>query len=91
MPDPDNPLNLTERRGWTGLHTTDQYPGAWPNGTRVRKIKSDPGDQHSDGTLATVIGSMGHPSLDQVIYCVEWDPLPRVAIAVIGSRIERVP
>lgn len=31
--------------------TTDEAPGAWPNYTTVRKIQSQPGDAHPNGSV----------------------------------------
>lgn len=80
-------MNITEHPGWVGLFTTDEYPGAYRNGTRVVKVRTEPDDFHPVGTRATVLGSFGHPSIPEIMYCVEWDPLPRVAVAVIGSKL----
>lgn len=63
--------------------------GAWPNGTRVRKVGTSPGDAHHDGALAVVRGSMG-PALGTYGYFVEWDDLPSVPVFVAGTRLARV-
>jgi hypothetical protein len=79
-----NPRNFP---GYSGLHERDEAPGAIPNGTRIRKVKSHPGDSHQDGALATVLGSVHHPALGFGYY-VEWDDTPRVAVFVAGHRCE---
>lgn len=42
-----------------GVITTDEAPGAWKNGSVVRKVSSLPGDAHPDGSLGMVRGSLG--------------------------------
>jgi hypothetical protein len=70
---------LTQMPGWRGMFTTNEYPGAYPNGTRVIKVKTEPGDAHPVGARATVLGSMGQATMDEIGYFVEWDAQPRVA------------
>ncbi|MFQ5874778.1 MAG: hypothetical protein ACE5JL_13425 [Dehalococcoidia bacterium] len=75
------------------LFTTDQAPGAIPNGTRVEKINSEPGDGHPDGTTGRVIGSVAveDPRLPaRYVYFVEWVDLPAVPVAVGDNRIREV-
>jgi hypothetical protein len=55
------------------------------NGTRVYKIASEPGDKHRDGALATVLGSIHDPDLGYG-YFVEWDDLPKQAVAITEGR-----
>jgi hypothetical protein len=45
--------------GWLGGFTRNQAPGAIPNGSRVRKVRSEQNDPHPVGALATVLGSLG--------------------------------
>jgi len=73
--------NIISRPGWIGLHTTDQAPGAYPNGTRIIKSRMGEGDSHKVGDKGTVIGSMYAaevPSSPQetYFYFVEWDDVP---------------
>lgn len=75
--------------GWAGAHTRDQAPGAIPNGTRVRKLKDDPGDLHPIGSEATVLGSIHHLAVGYG-YFVEWDASPRTAVFVVPWKIEPV-
>lgn len=74
--------------GYTGMFTRHQYDGAITNGTRVVKIQSEAGDAHPVGSLATVLGSVGHPGIG-IGYFVEWDDQPRMAVFVAGVKIER--
>lgn len=41
------------------IYTTEQAPGALPNGTLIEKVNSKPGDAHPDGSRGTIIGSWG--------------------------------
>jgi hypothetical protein len=72
--------------GWRGAFVTDQYPGAYPNGSLIIKTTSEPGDAHPVGTLGTVLGSMGHPKVG-IGYFVEWQDMPRVAVFVQQGKI----
>lgn len=76
-------------RGREVEFSDEEAPGAWPNGTRVRKVGSSAGDSHRDGDLATVRGSVG-PALGTSGYFVEWDDLPTVPVFVAGTRIAKV-
>lgn len=74
--------------GWVGLHTRDEVLGAWRNGTRVIKVKTEPGDAHPLGSMATVLGSMQAPDPDRTLgYFVEWDAKPRCAVFVMAAKI----
>lgn len=54
--------------------TRAQAPGAWPNGSRVEKAASEPGDAHAIGSPATVLGSIAIPNDDRLRfgYFVAW-------------------
>lgn len=80
-------IELREETGWTGAFTRNQLLGAWSNGTRVTKMASKEGDGVPNGTPGTVLGSLAYPGSTKVLYFVEWSVLPRVAVAVMGSRI----
>lgn len=79
-----------------GEYTTDEAPGAWKNGTRVRKAFQEARDAHRDGALATVLGSIpitkappGRPPLDPPLgYFVEWDDTPGVACFIVAPRLK---
>jgi hypothetical protein len=83
-------MTLHTEPGWLGTFTREQYPGAIPNGSRVVKIAMDEKDANPLGTLATVLGSMGHPSMEEPGYFVEWDTMPRVAVFVAPWKIKLV-
>lgn len=74
--------------------TSDEAPGAIPNGTLVEKINSDPEDAHGDGSKAKVAGSLcisDIPDFEEKYgYFVRWDDLPEAPVFVTGSRIQRV-
>lgn len=79
--------------GWSGQFTTARAPGAYPNGSRIRKVRSEPGDTTRDGATGRVLGSLagGRGLLG---YFIEWDALPQTAVFVAGWRIavdHRVP
>ena len=71
-----------------------------PNGARVKKINSKPGeDSHQDGALATVIDATGpipiKPEIPEWMrgmygYTVVWDDLPGVYVFVAGNRLEEI-
>lgn len=59
-----------------------QEKGAIPNGRRIRKANSEPGDRTPDGTEGTIVGSICLPGTEafhiegQVVtmgYMIEWD------------------
>jgi hypothetical protein len=81
-------MNIRDYPGWIGGHSREQVPGAIPNGTRVRKVKTEPVDTHPIGAEATVLGSIAieHPELG-VAYFVEWDAKPKVAVLVVSWKI----
>lgn len=82
-------LGLRAYPGWGGIFTRQQAPGAYPNGTRVKKVKAEPGDKHPIGTEATVLGSMAAPPVGTG-YFVEWDSRPSYAVFVIDWKVERI-
>ncbi len=76
-------------------YTTDEAPGAMPNGTIVTKVNSLPTDAHPDGTPALIIGSVGPVDLPDFPgvkygYFVVWDDMPSVPVFIAGNRIEKV-
>jgi hypothetical protein len=82
-------LNIRLHRGYEGMFTRGQYPGAMRNGSRVEKIQSKPEDSHPDGAQATVLGSFGHPQVG-VAYFVEFDDWPKSAAMVTADRLRPV-
>lgn len=94
--------DLFTETGWTGVFTRHETPGALPNGTRIVKAEVEPGDSQPLGALGKVIGSM--PNVPEVFeeakrkglrppnaywYFVEWDALPRHAVAIMDWKIAR--
>ena len=78
-----------EEPGWTGAFTRSQVPGAIRNGRRIVKVETEEGDFNPVGTEGAVLGSFNHPKIfaGVVMYFVEWDGTPRVAVAVLGRKI----
>lgn len=68
---------------------TGQADGAIPNGTRVEKVNSEPGDSFPDGTEGTVLASALVVELGAFGYYVAFDPRP-VACFIAGYRIKPV-
>jgi len=71
------------------LYVTNQAVGAFPNGSRVRKVTSDPGDTHKIGDQARVIGSVG-PAPEfggEYGYYVNWDDMPDVPVFIRGRKL----
>lgn len=79
------------RPGWVGSFTTQESPGAFPNGTRIAKVDQDnANDLTPIGTEGTVLGSMRHPDPKLgLCYFIEWDDKPRCAVAVVAWKIGR--
>lgn len=71
--------------GWHGQFTTAQAEGALPNGTRIRKVRSEPNDANRDGATGRVLGSLAARGL--LGYFIEWDAMPRLAVFVASHRI----
>jgi hypothetical protein len=78
--------------GWIGAFTRAQAKGAWRNGTRVRKIKEDPGgDRTPIGSTGMVLGSLHAPEVSPLFfYFIEWDNAPRVAVGCTSIKLEKV-
>ncbi len=97
MKGPFNAKQAHEARPWdVPMEITTQAPGAWPNGTRVRKSRMEDGDTNPIGTLATVTGSVGPmppggPKPGTFGYFVRWDPRPHLPVFVHESKVERLP
>ena len=68
------------------VYTKNQAEGALPNGTRIEKVNSEPGDGHPDGAVGTVIGSIGPAVIpgfpDRYVYFVVWDEAPGAGLPV---------
>jgi hypothetical protein len=88
--------HLRPEPGWFGFFTRAEAWGAIPNSTRIVKCRTERGDSVLDGSLGIVLGSLRGPQLAtpmgivELCYFVEWDALPRCAVAVIELKIARV-
>jgi hypothetical protein len=80
---------MKQPRFFAVAFTTNQAPGAYPNGTRVVKLASDDGDSHKDGDLGTVIGSLLAPKLG-ICYFIEWDDSPGLPVLAVAAKVKRV-
>lgn len=80
-------LGIREEPGWTGPFSRKQFPGAIPNGSRIRKVSGEPGDAHTLGARGTVLGSIQPLPHLPYFYFVEWDDSPRIACGVLGAKI----
>lgn len=78
-------MQISQEPGWIGMFTRNEALGAWRNGTRVRKRNSQPDDATTDGTLGTVLGSIGDAEV--LFYFVEWDDKPRFAVGVMAAKV----
>lgn len=83
---PKNAFGLRTEPGWMGAFTRDSFPDAIPNGTRIVKIVTEPGDSHKNDAEGVVLGSMEAGGMTG--YFVEWDDGPKIACFVSGFKIE---
>jgi len=78
------------------LSFNGQQEGALPNGARVSKTNSEPGDGHQDGARGTILGSVADPDnadpeiAKQIGYFVEWDDRPGLPVAIASHRISPI-
>lgn len=80
---------VREHPGYEGVFTDrDDERATIRRGERVMKRDSLPTDSHPDGSLATVLGSIYHPTKG-VAYFVEWDDRPGFAVVILESRVQR--
>ena len=79
---------VQEHPGYIGMFSRDTYPGAMPPGTRIRKVSSEVGDGHPDGSLGTVLGSIGAEGLGWG-YFIEWDARPKMPVFTMALKVER--
>lgn len=72
-----------------------KFTHPYPNGTRIRKCKSDNTDAHQDGAQGVILSAIGpvlveqYPD-DQYMYFVEWDDMPGLHIGIRQSRVEAI-
>jgi hypothetical protein len=69
-----------------------------PNGTRIRKAVFEPRDGHKIGAEGVILDSLAVPDNApmlipnvKVIYAVEWDDMPGMAVHVLDYKIEAKP
>lgn len=87
----DLPYGLRQHPGYIGIFTDQTVPGAIPAGSRVTKVRSEPGDSTPNGDLGKVLGSMVEPEIARnIVYFVEWDRLPGFATATMDFKVEMV-
>lgn len=82
-------MYLHMEEGWLGMFTRDQVEGALANGTRIVKVKMDPGDARNVGATGTVLGSIRVPDMP-IGYFIEWDQQSRHAVFCVEWKIEPV-
>ncbi len=91
-------MTLCNHPGMVGAYTHDQAGGAIPNGSRIRKVGTEPHDRTLDGTPGTVLGSLDAAMILPIpaanlgikfMYFVVWDDNPTMAIAVIDRKVAR--
>lgn len=64
-----------------------EYAGAkFKIGTRVKKILTEPGDRHPIGAQATILSSVGEPSIGAA-YFVQLDVMPGVPVFVVEKKL----
>lgn len=85
-----NPMFRTIREGVPpnsiAVYPPGQADKAIPNGSRVRKINSNPKDGHKDGDMGTVLAS--HFIKGIYMYFVSWDDRPTMPVGITGDRVE---
>ena len=91
--------DLGEHGEYMGVFSRYEAKGAWPNGTRVRKVNSEDGDGHPDGSLGTILGSLkceGDAATAETerlgishLYFIEWDASPKKAIGTMSIKLEK--
>lgn len=70
------------------LYVPGQAEGAVPNGTRVRKVRSEPGDTFEDGVEGVILAS--HMISGEFGYFVAFDEYPEVPCFIVGHRLMAV-
>lgn len=82
--------HIRHERGWLGAFTREQEPTAlYPNGARIQKARSEPGDSTPLGTMGTVLGSVRDPDKAYCGYFVEWDNRKCVAVLVVEWKLSK--
>lgn len=85
------PVGLLQyESGYVGAFTRAEADGAWKNGTRVVKIKREQGDHHDIGSKATILGSIRTPNESIIMYFIEWDAMPKSAVACAETKLGKL-
>ena len=95
---------VDERTGTKAIYLSMPSPGAWANGSRVRKRKDEPGDAHPIGALGTIRSSI--PVLEDAraempdtelaltsthFYWVMWDDdSPQMPVGLLSAKLELI-
>lgn len=79
-------FNIKFHPGYVGAFTSDEAEGAWPNGTRIVKSYSEPGDSTANGTKGTILGSLRNED-GGLAYFVEWDDKLRFPVLTGAIKI----
>jgi hypothetical protein len=76
--------------GYVGAFTRNQVEGAFLNGSKIVKVKSEKDDAHAIGDRGSVLGSIEIPDSEpdrRIMYFIEWDNLPCVAVACSAWKL----
>lgn len=76
-----------------GFVFTDAINVPIKRGTRIKKINSESGDAHKNGSFGVVVGSVGpipFQGKDVYAYFVEWDDSRGLPVGTIESKILEV-
>jgi hypothetical protein len=68
-------------------YTTQQADDAIPNGSRVKKVNSEPEDFHNDGEEGLVVGSIKHENI--TFYFVRWADFNK-PVGVLSIKLEEI-
>lgn len=78
--------DIAPHQGYIGVFTRRNAINAIRAGSRIRKIKTESGDEHPVGSTGTVLGSIQAGHLG-IMYFIEWDDKPKFAMATIAWKI----
>ena len=92
------PRGVREWPGYEGGFTRNTVLGAWPNGTKVVKVRGERGDATPNGAVGRILGSLPGPIHRRgqrvpgftCLYFIEWDTDPKKAVGVASWKLERV-
>jgi hypothetical protein len=83
--------DLGPEAGWKGAFTRKRHPDAlFDNSARIVKVTPDRSGRGVPlGAIGTVLGSTFFPGKG-VVYFVEWDEMPRVAVGIGEWKLARI-